>query len=192
MNVFDLQQYNVSEKCQPYVQGTDTDGAVSEWAQTLLQLVQTPPIDMGVLLPYSALDDLTKLSGSVLGATLIGKATFTAAGGGTSEGAADGADGDEVSTGGGAGAAEGAGEGARRTGETETHDEFEFAATLLAGKEFEQNSFDVIGGPREAWRALALALRYAPYGARIFATQEALRGADARHFRGGGRREDAS
>ena len=131
-------------------QSTDTDGAISEWAQTLLQLLQTPPIDMGILLPYGALDELTDMEGSVLGAALIGRATFVAA-------------------------------------DAEADDDdrkYDFAATLLAGKEFEQNSFDVIGGAREAWRVLALALRYSPYGARIFATQEALRGVDApRHYR---------
>jgi hypothetical protein len=30
---------------------------------------------------------------------------------------------------------------------------------ILAGKEFEQTSFDVTGGPSEAWRVLAMALR---------------------------------
>lgn len=128
-------------------QSTDTEGAVSEWAQTMLQLLQTPPIDMGILLPYTALDDLTKMEGSVLGAVLIGEAAFKDA-------ASD--------------------ESATR--------EYSFASTLLAGKEFEQQAFDVVGGPAEAWRALALALRYSPYGARIFVTEGALQGADVGHF----------
>lgn len=152
-------------------QGTDTDGAVSEWAQTLLQLLQTPPIDMGILLPYSALDHLTKTEGSVLGAALIGKATF-----------ATGTLGGE------------AGRVRRDDAEEATHHaelcEYEFAATLLAGKEFEQNSIDVVGGVSEAWRTLALALRYSPYGARIFATEEALRSVDARHYRGSVREKE--
>ena len=124
-------------------QSTDTDGAISEWSQTLLQLLQTPPIDMGILLPYSALDELTDMEGSVLGAVLIGKATFAAA--------------------------------ADAEMDDDDDRKYEFAATLLAGKELEQNSFDVIGGAREAWRVLALSLRYSLYGARIFATEEALR-----------------
>jgi len=143
---------------------------VSAWAQTLLQLLQTPPIDMGILLPYSALDDLTKKEGSVLGALLISKATLSLkgeAGGGADR--CDGADSKSDSAG-----VEGAGFG-------ETCG-YEFASTLLTGEDVEQipSSFDVTGGPQEAWQAIALALRYAPYGARIFATEGALLGADAR------------
>ena len=43
-------------------------------AQTILQLVQSPPIDMGTLLPYSTLDDITGMEGSLRGAVLIGGA----------------------------------------------------------------------------------------------------------------------
>ena len=49
----------------------DRDGAVSEWAQAMLQLTQDPPIDMGIQLPYSALDELTGNEGSILGAVFL-------------------------------------------------------------------------------------------------------------------------
>jgi hypothetical protein len=127
----------------------DVDGARSEHAQTTLQLLQTPPIDMGIQLPYDALDDVTGMSGAVLGAVLVGKATF-----------ADGSDDDDDGS-------------------------FVFESTLLAGKEFEQNSYDVVGGAAEAWKATALALRYAPYGARIFATRGALEDVNVKPFRAG-------
>ena len=121
----------------------DRDGAVSEWAQAMLQLTQDPPIDMGIQLPYSALDELTGNEGSILGAVFLGEVGF--------EG-----DGDAAS--------------------------YKFESTLLAGKEFDQSTYDLRGGQEEAWRALALALRYASYGCRIFATRKALAGVDANAF----------
>ena len=127
----------------------DRDGAVSEWAQAMLQLTQDPPIDMGIQLPYSALDELTGNEGSILGAVFLGEVGF--------EG-----DGDAAS--------------------------YKFESTLLAGKEFDQSTYDLRGGQEEAWRALALALRYAPYGCRIFATRKALAGVDANAFGAAGDR----
>ena len=123
----------------------DRDGAVSEWAQAMLQLTQDPPIDMGIQLPYSALDELTGNEGSILGAVFLGEVGF-------------------------------AGEG------DEDAASYKFESTLLAGKEFDQSTYDLRGGQEEAWRALALALRYAPYGCRIFATRKALAGVDANAF----------
>ena len=131
----------------------DRDGAVSEWAQAMLQLTQDPPIDMGIQLPYSALDELTGNEGSILGAVFLGEVGF--------EG-----DGDAAS--------------------------YKFASTLLAGKEFDQSTYDLRGGQEEAWRALALALRYAPYGCRIFATRKALAGVDANAFGAAGDGGDSS
>ena len=40
-------------------EGVDVDGAVSEYAQAMLQLLQDPPCDMGIQLPYDALDKIT-------------------------------------------------------------------------------------------------------------------------------------
>ena len=131
----------------------DRDGAVSEWAQAMLQLTQDPPIDMGIQLPYSALDELTGNEGSILGAVFLGEVGF--------EG-----DGDAAS--------------------------YKFESTLLAGKEFDQSTYDLRGGQEEAWRALALALRYAPYGCRIFATRKALAGVDANAFGAAGGDGDSS
>ena len=120
----------------------DRDGAASEWAQAMLQLTQDPPIDMGIQLPYGALDELTGVEGSILSAVFIGEA--------------------------------------RRDEETGTG--YAFESTLLAGKDLDQSTYDLRGGEDEAWRALALALRYAPYGCRMFATKKALATVDARAF----------
>ena len=54
----------------------DTDAATSARAQTMLQLLQNPPCDMGIQLPYTALGEVTKSADAVLGAVLIGKARF--------------------------------------------------------------------------------------------------------------------
>ena len=105
-------------------------------ALTLLQLAQTPPIDMGAaaVLPYDALAKLTGDEESLLGAAIVATAGDAAA-------AASGADGSA------------------------------FAATLLAGgSSGVPGSYDTA----DAWLAVALALRYSPYGARLFATQAAL------------------
>ena len=105
-------------------------------ALTLLQLAQTPPIDVGAaaVLPYDALAKLTGDEESLLGAAIVATAGDAAA-------AASGADGSA------------------------------FAATLLAGgSSGVPGSYDTA----DAWLAVALALRYSPYGARLFATQAAL------------------
>ena len=120
----------------------DRDGAASEWAQAMLQLTQDPPIDMGIQLPYGALDELTGVEGSILSAVFIGEARW----------------------------------------DEETGTRFAFESTLLAGKDLDQSTYDLRGGEDEAWRALALALRYAPYGCRMFATKKALATVDARAF----------
>lgn len=119
----------------------DREGAASEWAQAMLQLTQDPPIDMGIQLPYGALDELTGAEGSILGAVFLGEARW-----------------DDTGT------------------------RYVFESTLLAGKDLDQSTYDLRGGEDEAWRALALALRYAPYGCRIFATKKALATVDARAF----------
>ena len=119
----------------------DREGAASEWAQAMLQLTQDPPIDMGIQLPYGALDELTGAEGSILGAVFLGEARW-----------------DDTGT------------------------RYVFESTLLAGKDLDQSTYDLRGGVDEAWRALALALRYAPYGCRIFATKKALATVDARAF----------
>lgn len=138
-------------------EGVDVDGAVSEYAQAMLQLLQDPPCDMGIQLPYDALDQITGTSGAVLGAVLIGRASFAATepepGPGPESHPDPDADPDAT---------------APRAWE----------ATLLAGKELEQSAHDVLGGASEAWKCLALARRYESYGCRIFATRGALRGAD--------------
>ena len=105
-------------------------------ALTLLQLAQTPPIDMGAaaVLPYDALAKLTGDEESLLGAAIVATAGDAAA------------------------AASGGGSGA-------------FAATLLAGG---SSGVPVSHDTADAWLAVALALRYSPYGARLFATQAAL------------------
>ena len=121
----------------------DREGAASEWAQAMLQLTQDPPIDMGIQLPYGALDELTGAEGSILGAVFLGEARW-----------------DETGT------------------------RYVFESTLLAGKDLDQSTYDLRGGEEEAWRALALALRYAPYGCRLFATRKALAAVDARAFGG--------
>ena len=54
----------------------DQDAANSAKAQTMLQLLQEPPCDMGIQLPYGALEALTESADAVLGAVLIGKAQF--------------------------------------------------------------------------------------------------------------------
>ena len=120
----------------------DRDGAASEWAQAMLQLTQDPPIDMGIQLPYGALDELTGVEGSILSPVFIGEARW----------------------------------------DEETGTRFAFESTLLAGKDLDQSTYDLRGGEDEAWRALALALRYAPYGCRMFATKKALATVDARAF----------
>ena len=57
----------------------DAEGAQSARAQTMLQLLQEPPCDMGIQLPYAALEQVTgAASGAVLGAVLVGKAKFDA------------------------------------------------------------------------------------------------------------------
>ena len=106
-------------------------------ALTLLQLAQTPPIDMGAaaVLPYDALARLTGDEESLLGAAIVATAGDAAA-------AVSGADGDSA-----------------------------FAATLLAGG---SSGVPVSHDTADAWLAVALALRYRPYGARLFATQAAL------------------
>ena len=127
----------------------DREGAASEWAQAMLQLTQDPPIDMGIQLPYGALDELTGAEGSILGAVFLGEARW-----------------DETGT------------------------RYVFESTLLAGKDLDQSTYALRGGEDEAWRALALALRYAPYGCRLFATRKALAAVDARAF-GGAAEESA-
>ena len=145
-------------------EGVDVDGAVSEYAQAMLQLLQDPPCDMGIQLPYDALDQITGTSGAVLGAVLIGRASFAATepepGPGPESHPDPDADPDAT---------------APRAWE----------ATLLAGKELEQSAHDVLGGASEAWKCLALARRYESYGCRIFATRGALRGADLSVFGSG-------
>ena len=55
----------------------DATAAQSAHAQAMLQLLQEPPCDMGIQLPYSALETVTGApSDAVLGAVLIGKARF--------------------------------------------------------------------------------------------------------------------
>ena len=55
----------------------DAEGAQSARAQTMLQLLQEPPCDMGIQLPYGALEQVTNVAGdAVLGAVLVGKAAF--------------------------------------------------------------------------------------------------------------------
>ena len=134
-------------------EGVDVDGAVSEYAQAMLQLLQDPPCDMGIQLPYDALDKITGTSGAVLGAVLIGRASFAA----TEPKSEPDTEPDAT---------------APRAWE----------ATLLAGKELEQSARDVLGGASEAWKCLALARRYESYGCRIFATRDALRSADLTVF----------
>ena len=57
----------------------DAEAAQSARAQTMLQLLQEPPCDMGIQLPYAALEQVTgAASGAVLGAVLVGKAKFDA------------------------------------------------------------------------------------------------------------------
>ena len=139
----------------------DADAATSEYAQAMMQYLQDPPCDMGIQLPYDALDRVTGgPSGAVLGAVLVGRAEF------------DFAFADDPAN-------DGAGP-------------FRWAATLLAGKDFEQSAHDVIGGAREAWTCLALARRYESFGCRVFVTKDVLARADPGDFfatdpnRGGG------
>ena len=55
----------------------DAEAAQSARAQTMLQLLQEPPCDMGIQLPYAALEEVTGVAGgAVLGAVLVGKAAF--------------------------------------------------------------------------------------------------------------------
>ena len=61
----------------------DAEAAQSARAQTMLQLMQEPPCDMGIQLPYAALEEVTGVaSGAVLGAVLVGKAAFVESGDG--------------------------------------------------------------------------------------------------------------
>ena len=61
----------------------DAEAAQSARAQTMLQLLQEPPCDMGIQLPYAALEEVTGVaSGAVLGAVLVGKAAFVESGDG--------------------------------------------------------------------------------------------------------------
>ncbi len=46
----------------------ETNAATSARAQTMLQLLQNPPCDMGIQLPYTALGEVTKSADAVLGA----------------------------------------------------------------------------------------------------------------------------
>ena len=60
--------------------GTDTAVAESPEALTLLQLVQAPPIDMGSILRYEALSDLTGIRDTpLLGAVIVAQAGKDAA-----------------------------------------------------------------------------------------------------------------
>ena len=105
----------------------DKDAVSSRRGLSIMQLLQAPPIDLGIELKYELLDEITDNPGSTVGAVLIGAATDT-----------------------------------------------EFSATILAGKDFDQSAYDREGDHDAAFEAMALALRYAPYGARIFATAKSL------------------
>lgn len=136
----------------------DAEAARSARAQTMLQLLQDPPCDMGIQLPYAALEEVTGVTGgAVLGAVLVGKASF----------------GDCVS------GAERDGEpkNEKRASSSSSSSSFVWESTLLAGAGAEQSAVDVLGGASEAWQCLALARRYEQYGCRVFATKEALAGA---------------
>ena len=132
----------------------DAEAAQSARAQTMLQLLQEPPCDMGIQLPYAALEEVTGVTGgAVLGAVLVGKASF----------------GDGVSG--------GDGEPKNEKRASSSSSSFVWESTLLAGVGAEQSAVDVLGGASEAWQCLALARRYEQYGCRVFATKEALAGA---------------
>ena len=134
----------------------DAEAAQSARAQTMLQLLQDPPCDMGIQLPYAALEEVTGVTGgAVLGAVLVGKASF----------------GDGVSGG------DGEPKNEKRASSSSSSSSFVWESTLLAGAGAEQSAVDVLGGASEAWQCLALARRYEQYGCRVFATKEALAGA---------------
>ena len=134
----------------------DAEAAQSARAQTMLQLLQEPPCDMGIQLPYAALEEVTGVTGgAVLGAVLVGKASF---GDGVS-----GGDGEPKNT--------------EKKRASSSSSSFVWESTLLAGVGAEQSAVDVLGGASEAWQCLALARRYEQYGCRVFATKEALAGA---------------
>ena len=136
----------------------DAEAAQSARAQTMLQLLQDPPCDMGIQLPYAALEEVTSVTGgAVLGAVLVGKASF----------------GDGVSGGDG----EPKNEKRASSSSSSSSSSFGWESTLLAGAGAEQSAVDVLGGASEAWQCLALARRYEQYGCRVFATKEALAGA---------------
>ena len=123
----------------------DREGAASEWAQAMLQLTQDPPIDMGIQLPYGALDELTGAEGSILGAVFLGEARW-----------------DETGT------------------------RYVFESTLLAGKDLDQSTYDHAAA-RTRRVSVALALRYAPYGADI-RHEKGARDGGREGVRGGGSR----
>jgi hypothetical protein len=109
---------------------------------------------MGIQLPYAALEEVTGVTGgAVLGAVLVGKASF----------------GDGVSG--------GDGEPKNTEKKRASSSSFVWESTLLAGVGAEQSAVDVLGGASEAWQCLALARRYEQYGCRVFATKEAVAGA---------------